>query len=418
MLAPAPIPLTMTFDTATSLGLIREGLELLDRLGANAVSVRNVELTEQMLVIEITVSSSDGVSLRAEVCGVMGALSGLDVPGLFPVLGVRLFGVRAFGPAGDELIWIVSSIEAAAHAGAGRPIEWLSQSVVQENTAEYRRAQADRLVGQLETALRDLIEHHGNLAVSGGGFQSVLWTRSDLREMRRNARGEGRDAADPRVLLEFVYLTDLRDIISAHATWFSDGCLPDAPALVVELSKLNVVRRKVAHHRQIEEADLVALREVASTALGPIGATHPSIAADFLVDRWDEQADAIMEAAQQGMSVSVPEQGTISETARRRAAAEALEAQRATIARAHGSMKRLVVPESRSHLASRATTALDRWMNALGDMSTLAARLDATLPEVEAGGHMYSEALAEVHELGRQMKAIRLGLDPRPTGHS
>ena len=30
----------------------------------------------------------------------------------------------------------------------------------------------------------------------------------------------------------------------------------------------------------------------------------------------------------------------------------------------------------------------------------------------EAGGRTYSEALAEIHELGRQMKAIRLGLDP------
>jgi hypothetical protein len=257
----------MTFDTATSLRLIREGLGLLDRLGAKAVNVRNVELTEQMLVIEITVASSDGVSLRAEVCSVMGALSGLDVPSLFPVLGVKLFGVRAFSSTGDELIWIVSSLEAAAHAGAGRPIEWLSQSIVQENTAEYRRAQADRLVGQLETALRDLIEHHGSLAVSGGGFESVLWTPNDLRDMRRNARREGRDAADPRVLLEFVYLTDLRDLISAHAAWFSDGCVPDAPALLAELSKLNLVRRKVAHHRPIEEADLVALRRVAPIAV-------------------------------------------------------------------------------------------------------------------------------------------------------
>jgi len=394
------------------LRIIREGLGLLDQLGAKAVNVRNVELTEQMLVIEITVASSDAVSLRAEVCSVMGALSGLDIASLFPVLGVRLFGVRAFSSTGDELIWIVSSLEAAAHAGAGRPIEWLSQSIVQENTAEYRRAQADRVVGQLETALRDLIEHHGSLAVSGGGFESVLWTPIDLRDMRRNARREGRSAGDPRVLLEFVHLTDLRDLISAHAAWFSDGCVPDAPALLAELSKLNLVRRKVAHHRPIEEADLVTLRRVAPIALGPIGATHPSLAADFLVDRWDEQAAAVLAAAQQEMNVSVPEQGTVSETARRRAAAEALEAQRAAIARAHNSMKRLVVPASRSQLATRATTALDRWMKALEDMSILAALLEASLPEVEAGGRRYAEALAEVHELGKQIKAIRLGLDP------
>jgi hypothetical protein len=402
----------MTFDTATSLRLIREGLGLLDQLGAKALNVRNVELTEQMLVVEITADSANGVALRAEVCGVMGALSGLDVPTVFPALGVRVFGVRAFSPTGDELIWIISSIEAAADAGAGRPIEWLSRSVVQENTGEYRRAQADRIVGQLETALRDLIEHHGGLAMSGRSFESVLWSADRLRDMRRSARLEGRDPTNPRVLLEFVYLTDLRDLVAAHAAWFSDGCVPDAPALTAELSRLNLVRRKIAHHRPIEDADLVVLGQVAPIALGPIGAAHPSIATDYLADRWDEQAVAVMEAAQQGMNVSVPESGTVSEPARRQAAADGLEAQRAAIAIAHESMKRLVVPASRSQLGSRATVALAGWLNALEEISALAARLDATLAEVEAGQRRYSEALAEVHELGRQMKAIRLGLHP------
>jgi hypothetical protein len=101
-------------DTETSLRLIAESLALVHRLGANPIHARDVRVIDRTLVVEITVSSDEPLSVRGEIAGVMGALSGLDVPTLFPVLNVQSFGVRAFDTSGAELMWIISSLEAAA----------------------------------------------------------------------------------------------------------------------------------------------------------------------------------------------------------------------------------------------------------------------------------------------------------------
>jgi hypothetical protein len=85
---------SVSFDHATSLRLVRESLELLDRFGAEPVNVRDVKMSDRTLVVEVAVESPDPIEVRGEIAKVMGALSGLDVPGLFPVLEVQSFGVR------------------------------------------------------------------------------------------------------------------------------------------------------------------------------------------------------------------------------------------------------------------------------------------------------------------------------------
>ena len=92
-----------------------------------------------------------------------------------------LVRTHAFGPADAEVMWIVSSPEAARFAGDGKPIEWLAHSMVQENSAAYRRSRADRRIGQIETALRDLLDQHGT-ASAGSAYLTSLWTPSQIRD--------------------------------------------------------------------------------------------------------------------------------------------------------------------------------------------------------------------------------------------
>jgi len=188
---------SMQFDSAASLRLIAESLGLVDRLGAQPIRVRVVRMVDRTLVVEITVDSDEPMTVRGEIANVMGAVSGLDVPGLFPVLGVQSIGVRAFGAADEELLWIMSSIEAAGFIARGQPIEWLSRSLIQENTPAYRRSQADRRIGQVETALRDLIDQHAN-ASAGAGYVDQLWAPRPNEGRRPRCLG---CSNDPRVRL-------------------------------------------------------------------------------------------------------------------------------------------------------------------------------------------------------------------------
>ena len=230
------------------------------------------------LVVEITARSTDPITVREEIVAVMGGLSGLGVPELFPVLHAESFGVRAYDDAGEELLWVVSSIEVAGFAGDGRAVEWLTNSLFQDNTPAYRRSQADRTIGQVETGLRELLDHHG-LQRIGAAYPNQLWPPSELSKIKSRADAEGRSSEDARTLLNYVFLTQLCDAIVDHHGWFDDGCLPDPEALRESLGVLNTVRRKVAHHREISSDELRDCRAIARSCLAPIGGAHPDLIA-------------------------------------------------------------------------------------------------------------------------------------------
>ena len=114
-------------------------------------------MSDRTLVVEITARSTNPITVRGEIASVMSLLSGLGVPELFPVLHAESFGLRAYDDAGEELLWVVSSIEVAGFAGDGRAVDWLENSLFQDNTPAYRRSQADRTIGQIETGLRNCL---------------------------------------------------------------------------------------------------------------------------------------------------------------------------------------------------------------------------------------------------------------------
>lgn len=405
----------VSFDADTSLRLIAESLGLVDRLGASPINVRSVRMADRTLVVEIVVASVDPIAVRGEIAGVMGALSGLDVPSLFPVLGVQSFGVRAFDAAGAELLWIVSSPDAAALAGKGQPIEWLSRSWLQENTPVYRRSQADRLIGQVETALRDLLDLHAS-AHAGDEYIDQLWPESAIAELRDRAAAEGRSTDDPRALLDFTFLPQLRDVIVAQAAWMHDGCIPDMSPFSQTMTSMNHVRRKVAHHRPIGEEDLRTCREAAQAVMGRIGRAHPELAGDFLVDRWEEQvAEIFATAARTVQSPAVPEQGSVSERRRRAATVAALETQLAGLESALDGMSQLVVPAQRGDLHSQAVAALDRWRDGLRQLIGVATDPEVTLTEAEAARREYERVLGVVGELRHEIQQLRVGMPPRAT---
>lgn len=399
----------MTFSAETSLRLIAESLGLVDRFGADPIVTRDVRMSEQALVVEVVADSSDPVLVKAKVQAVMGALSGLDIPSLFPSLPVERFGVRVFDSEGKEIIWVLSSVEVAGFAARGQPIEWLARSQVQENTPEYRRAQADRGIGRLEITLRDLAHLHGE-ENAGEGYVNQLW--DDTREMRKAARREERDADDPRTVLDYAYLRSLGTAIREQLDWFSDGCVPDADLFDEAISGLNKVRMKVAHHRSVSEDDLRVVRIAAESVMGPIGHVHPELAYDFLVDRWEHRAHEIVQTLQQRFrEPQVPDRGSVTELARRRAAIEAFRAQLDAVEGALSAMGGLVVPEVRRKVHDLTTASLQRWSEALSKMIVVAEDPTLDVPTAEAASKGYAASLQEIGELRKRIQALRLGLE-------
>ena len=398
----------MTFDTDVALRLIAESLGLVEHLGAGPINVRNVSMKDRTLVVEITARSTDPLMVRGEIAGVMGGLSGLGIPELFPVLDAETFGVRAYDAAGEELLWVVSSIEVAGFADEGRPVEWLANSLFQDNTPAYRRSQADRIIGQIETGLRDLLDYHGCQRI-GADYPDQLWSPSELSELKGRARAEGRNSGDARTLLEYVLLPQLRDAIVDHDDWFDDGCLPDTGAFKASLGALNAVRRKVAHHRPISSDELRDCRAIARRCLAPVGGVHPYLVEDFLVDRWEDQMAQIVDSMRAGFdSADPPPAGSMPEAQRRQIAIDALTAQRRAVNEWLSSLSRLVVPPPRQQLHDSAVSALTRWQAALDDLISTGSRRDLTPAQAQAASDVYAEALDYVREVSEEIRRLRV----------
>ena len=398
----------MTFDSDAALRLVVESLGLVERLGADPIDVRNVSMSDRTLVVEITARSTDPITVRGEIVGVMGALSGLGVPELFPVLHAESFGVRAYDDAGEELLWVVSSIEVAGFAGDGRAVDWPANSLFQDNTPAYRRSQADRIIGQIETGLRELLDHHG-LQRIGADYPDQLWPPAELSTLTGRAAAEGRNGADARTLLDYVFLPQLRDAIVDHDDWFDDGCLPDPEAFKDSLGALNAVRRKVAHHREISSDELRDCRLIARRCLAPVGGVHPYLIEDFLVDRWEDQVAQIVDSMRAGFdSADPPPAGSMPETQRRQIAIDALTAQRLAINEWLSYLSRLVVPPPRQQLHDTAVTALTHWQAALDDLIATGSRQDLTPAQAQAASAAYAEALDRVREVGEEIRRLRV----------
>jgi len=200
-----------------------------------------------------------------------------------------------------------------------------------------------------------------------------------------------------------------------HAEWFDDDCVIDFMGFQESMTRLNKVRRKVAHNRTIAEEDLSTSNEVADLILGPLGRAHPELAEDFVVDRWDERATEIVGEAQQVIqSPTVPGVGEVSEVERRTAAVRGLEMQLAGIVQALASFGHLAVPSHRSQLHASAVSALVRWRDALESLVAVARRRDISLAQAQAAQAAYSAALGEVRELSKEIQRLRVGPFPDP----
>lgn len=398
----------MTFDQETSLRLVGEALSLVHLLGdVDQITVRQVSLIDQSLTVEVLATSDDPILLRGQAASVMGGLSGLDVPDLFPALNFTNFAVRLVNHRGDDVFWIISSPQDAKFAETGA-VRWLANSVFQDNTPAYRRSQADRLIAQLEKGLRDLLHLHWHMT-HGNGYISTVLTSTLLKDLRRMARREGEDEHDDRTLLDYTLLPQLAASACDEALLTTHGCVHDSDQLKEDLAKLNKIRRKVAHHRDVTVQDLEIVRTVVAGIFRPLGERHPDLIMDFLAERWDDAVQTLMKDLSTGMQTEdPPEAGTVPETERQAIAARMLEQQLAAAKRGQSALGNLVVPAVRKSIHDLVELAFRRLVDALGDIAVVARQESLNLAEALAAQDRHAKAMEDIRKLGEEVERIRV----------
>jgi len=224
----------VTFDEKSSLALVGQSLSLTHLIGdVDEIRVRDVKIVDRSLTVEVLASSEDPMLLRGQAASVMGGLSGLDLGELFPVLEFETFAVRLVNSRGEDVFWVMSSPEDANFAQFGA-VRWLANSLFQDNTPNYRRTQADRLIGRLETGLRDLLHMHW-IEAHGSGYAPKVVSPTLLKNLRKQARSEGEDDTDDRALLDFTLLPQLAESVCSEPLLVTDGCVVDQEQLKLDL---------------------------------------------------------------------------------------------------------------------------------------------------------------------------------------
>lgn len=396
----------MSFDPETSLRLIGELLGAAHIVGnVPKITVRSVRILEQSLAVDVLATSDDRNLLLGQAASVMGGLSGLDVSGMFPSLSFTTFAVRLVDGGDNEILWVVSSPDDARFA-EGSVIRWLRNSIVQDNTPAYRRSQADRLVSQLEVGLRDLLHVHW-LDAHGAGYASVVLTAAHRQVLRRMARREGEDQSGDRTLLDYTMLPQLAEYAVGEPLLVAHGCVDDPSQLADDLARVNKVRRKVAHHREITADDLRTLRDGAGRILQAIGSYHPELVIDFVVQRWDDALRALTQQLSADMKTDEPPTaGSMPESERQAIAAATLRQQAEAATRALSALGTLVVPPVRRTAHEVAEHALHDLAAALRDLAELANQPRLDLEAIHDGCRRHADAMAQIRQLGDELERV------------
>jgi hypothetical protein len=280
-----------------------EGFGLLQDSGQ--ITLRELQLAsievlnDSILVASAIPSVSDSMGIKIEACTVMSFMSSFFEEDFALPPNIKNLGVRAFTSDGDELMYVLSSREVARYCGQGRAIEWLTNSVFQDNTPEHRAARAKLLISRIEIGLRSAIvsrlEHH---------YGTTWWAtavpkgvRDDVAKASRRALG---GAATESQLIEYTYLVHLKDIVLQNWDEFKD-MLADSGKYERAMDNLNGIRRDEAHNRPISPSQIKKLEGLYAYLAGAATAVDPGAVPGYLAENWRDRLSTIVNETSKAM---------------------------------------------------------------------------------------------------------------------
>jgi hypothetical protein len=208
--------------------------------------------------------------------------------------GIQSFAVRALSNQNDELMYAISSKEIAELMSEGKSIEWLKNTIFQDNSEEYRVSVAKRKISEIENALREVIcdvlsKNHG-----------VQWWDNCIERSIRGSAGSayrnqtGATSSDGNVLISYTYLLQLKRITTDNWGDFSH-IFQNKTNFESWLDDLNSIRREESHNRPITNAHIVSLNQIYEKILQGISQYYPEAVSNYMLENWRERVAAVLE---------------------------------------------------------------------------------------------------------------------------
>jgi hypothetical protein len=337
-------------------------------------------LNDSALVASVVPSVSDSIGIKIEACTVMSFMSSFFEEDFALPPNIKNLGVRAFTSDGDELMYVLSSRETAHYCSQGRAIEWLKNSIFQDNTPEQRAARAKLLISRIEVGLRIAIAKRLEQR-----YGKTWWGTAVPKGIQnQGATATGRalgGAVTGSQLIEYTYLRHLKDIALQNWDEFKD-ILTDAGKFERAMDDLNGIRRDEAHNRPISQLQIAALEGLYAYLAGAATAVDPHAVPEYLVENWRDRLSTIINETSKAMPemLDTDRQNPALVRAKFDSCATAFEDGLARL-------KSVVVPPGKEELHKELQDHWARVCKALGEMKAAADSGDTTRLEAAAAEH-------------------------------
>ena len=258
------------------------------------ISIKKIKLLNgKTLECQFYAKTENSIDVKTEISSIMGALHGFFKDDSFKNMRLNYYAVRAYDKSDIEIMYAISSKEAAALIGNGKAIDWMKSTLFQENTKDYRLAIAKRQISEIENALRKIIVNRLSLKHGSDWFRISLGNKlfESVKGVYKNQFGE--DIEDGNVLIEYTFVLQLKKIICTNWKDFSD-LFANKIKFEEFIVELNEIRREEAHNRDISVNDLDRLKIIYEFMLPGIIEKYPEIIPSYLIDNWKIQLKEIM----------------------------------------------------------------------------------------------------------------------------
>jgi len=275
------MPIDQIFEIV-KFGLSKESSDPHD--ANKTISIRDVKLlNSDTIVCEFFPYASDSIGIKTEIGFITSFLESFfrDNP-LTPK--IENFGVRAFDKNNQEILYALSSKKAARSVADGQAIEWLKNTIFEDNSDDHRLQQAKRKISEIEQGLRKII------CKILKEKDNSWWKNCINKKIRTSAENfyknqKGTRISDGEKLIEYTYLLQIKTIITDNWTDFN-LIFSDKVYFENSIKSLNKIRRNEAHNRPITHENIKDLKIIYTDLLGSISNIFPEVIPKFLIDNW------------------------------------------------------------------------------------------------------------------------------------
>ncbi len=219
--------------------------------------------------------------IKSEIAFIMGFLASFFNEE-FRLKELKNFAVRAYLEKDKEIMYAISSIQAADWISEGRAIEWLKNTLFEENTADHRMFLAKRQISWLENAIREVIAK-----ICTKNFGKDWWDKCISDDIRKKSPKDiSKQNLSGRERLDHTYIIDLKKIITGQWSKFNPVFKTYENDFRATLDTLNSIRRNEAHNREISSDNIKKLNKIYSKLMESIGTTCPELVPQYLVENW------------------------------------------------------------------------------------------------------------------------------------